>query len=188
MPKTFRFAEATWFRRPLKALVICVFVFAVLSLYPAFTQGTENDAERAIFGLTVLMGFFVSATALWVAVDDSYIELDAESVYIRFEGFFHAEFPTSDIVRVEQINPKPAWRFRFGLSTNFIDRIACSHGGQLVEIELAHAWRTRLWPRRIPVQRFWLGLPDSGAFIDELRQLVPHAFEGADPESLDVAA
>ena len=40
-------------------------------------------------------------------------------------------------VAIAPIDPRPHWRYRFGLSTNFVDRIACSHGGRLVEITLA---------------------------------------------------
>jgi hypothetical protein len=79
----------------------------------------------------------------------------------------------SDIIVVRLVNPRPAWRFRFGLSTDFEGRICCSHGGQLVEIELARRWRTRLWPRHIGVSRFWLGVTDYGAFIEALRRVAP---------------
>lgn len=161
----------------MKAVVLVVAVFTILSLYPGLSNGTESDHGRAIFGLTVLVCFAASAAALWVAVDDSYVELDGNDIYIRFEGFFHAEFPVADIVRVAPVDPRPRWRYRFGLSTNFVDRIGCSHGGSLIEIELAHPWRTRLWPRHIPVRRFWIALREQDAFVAELRRLSPHTLE-----------
>jgi hypothetical protein len=87
--------------------------------------------------------------------------------------------PVDDIIAVRAIDPRPHWRYRFGLSTNFLDRIACSHGGPLIEIELAHAWRTRLWPRHIEVRRFWLATRDHDRFVLALQRVAPHAFAPA---------
>jgi hypothetical protein len=177
MPRRFPFKTANWFRVPLKALVIAVFVFAALSLYPGLTNGATSDHERAIFGLTVLGGFVISAVVLWVAMDDSYVELDAGTLYVRFEAFFNIEIPVTNIARAHAIDPHPRWRYRFGLSTNFEDRIACSHGGQLIELELSEPAPSRLWPRHIAVRRLWLALPEHEAFLDELRRVAPHAFD-----------
>lgn len=174
----FHFADAYWFRVPLKVLVLMVTVFGLLSVYPALSEGTARDYNRAIFGLIVMLSFVATATTVAVGISDSYVELDAESLYIRFETFFSADVPVADIIAVRPIAPRPAWRFRFGLSTNFDDRICCSHGGQLVEVELARRWRTRVWPRRIGVSRFWLGVREQDAFIDELRRVAPRAFAG----------
>jgi hypothetical protein len=179
MPKRYHFADAFWFRRPLKALVIVVFVFACLSLYPALTNGTSQDHERALFGLTVLAGFVVSAVIIWVAMDDSYVELDADRLSVRFEAFFNTEIAVADIVRVAPIDPRQRWRFRFGLSTNFEDRIACSHGGRLIEIELAAPAPTRIWPRHIAVRRLWLAVREYDAFAADLRRVAPRAFDEA---------
>ena len=179
MPRRFPFKTADWFRLPLKALVIAVFVFAALSLYPGLTNGGAGDHERAIFGLTVLGGFVISAVVLWVAMDDSYVEVDAETLYVRFEAFFNLQIPIANIAGVETIDPHPHWRYRFGLSTNFEDRIACSHGGQLIELELATPVPARLWPRHIAIRRLWLAVSDHDAFFDELRRVAPDAFPAA---------
>jgi hypothetical protein len=176
MPKRFLFADAYWFRVPIKVLVLTVTVFGLVSIAPALSHGGVNDHQRAIFGLLVVMMFMATGTTVAVAISDSYVELDADSLYIHFEAFFTAEVPAADIVAVRFIDPQPRWRFRFGLSTNFEDRICCSHGGPLVEIELAHAWATRLWPRQIAVRRFWLAVRDQQALLDELRRAAPQAF------------
>ena len=182
MTKRFLFADAYWFRVPIKVLVLTVTVFGLISIAPALSHGTVNDHQRAIFGLLVVMMFMAMGTTVAVAISDSYVELDAESLYIHFEAFFSAEVPVADIVSVRFVDPMPRWRFRFGLSTNFDDRICCSHGGALVEIELAHAWATRLWPRQIAVRRFWLGVRDHPALFDELRLVAPQAFAPSEPE------
>lgn len=187
MTRRFHFADAYWFRVPLKVLVLTITVFGLVSIYPALSHGGVNDHQRAIFGLAVVMMFMAMGTTAAVAISDSFVEIDGESLYIHFEAFFSAEVPVADIVAVRPIDPRPRWRFRFGLSTDFEDRIGCSHGGPLLEIELAHAWRTRLWPRQIAVRRFWLAVREQQAFIDELRRVAPHAFASGEPE-LRVAA
>jgi hypothetical protein len=171
MQRRFRFADAFWFRVPLKALVLCVAVFAFLSLYPALTGGTRQEHERALFGLTVLGGFMIAAAAFTVAINDSHVEIDDDFLYVRFEAFFSATIPIADIVAVRAIDPRPRWRYRFGLSTNVTDRVACSHGGPMVEIELARPQMTRLWPRVLRVSRFWLAVREHDAFAAELRRL-----------------
>ena len=172
MEKRFYFADAFWFRVPLKALVLGVAVFAFLSLYPALTSGTASDHEHALFGLTVLGGFMLAATMFTVAIDDSHVEIDDEFVHVRFEAFFTVRIALSDIVGVRSVDPRPRWRYRFGLATNFEDRISCSHGGTMVEIELAHPQMTRLWPRVLPVTRFWVAVRDHEAFAGELQRAV----------------
>ncbi len=172
MPLHYRFADAFWFRVPLKVLVLTVTVFGLLSIVPALTNGTANDHQRAIFGLAVMLLFAASATTVAVAINDSAIEVDDESVYIRFEAFFHATFPVRDIVAIRYIDPKPAWRFRFGLSTNFNDRLSCSHGGRMIEIELAAPTRVHLWPRYLEITTFWLAVREHESFISALRQRV----------------
>ena len=169
METRFHFADAFWFRVPLKALVLGVAVFAFLSLYPALTGGSAQDHERALFGLTVLAGFMVSATVFTVAINDSHVEFDDEFLHVRFEAFFSATIPLADIVGVRVIDPRPRWRYRFGLATNFEDRISCSHGGTLVEIELSRPQMTRLWPRTLPVTRFWIAVREHEAFAAEMR-------------------
>ena len=86
-------------------------------------------------------------------------------------------------VAVRYVDPRPAWRYRFGLSTNFEDRIACSHGGRLVEVELARAWRTRLWPRDIGVRRFWLGVREHEEFVAALERSAGSPHEAGFPRA-----
>ena len=183
MPKQFRFADAMWFRVPLKVLVISISVFGLVSLYPALVNGASADHDRAILGLTVLLAFVVTATVFTVAINDSYVEIDREAVSVRFESFFSAQLPIRDIVRVTSIDPRPRFRYRLGLTTNFRDRISCSHGGALIEIELRRAQPMRLWPRQILVTRFWLAVREHDAFIAALRERVPDAFERARDEA-----
>lgn len=169
MPRRrFRFEDARWFRLPLRAVVITLFTFALLNLYPALTRGTPNDHERAVFGLTVLMAFTVLATVAAVAINDSYVEIEEETLFIRFEAFFNVRVPLADVLHVSFIDPKPAWRYRFGLSADR-GRVACSHGGRMVQIELARPCGVKIWPRTHSVRRFWLGLTDPEAFLAELQ-------------------
>jgi hypothetical protein len=168
MRTRFTFADAYWFRVPMKVMVLTVAVFGLVTIWPALTDGTSHEHQRAIVGLLVVLMFIAMATTFAVAIQDSYVEIADGRLYIRFEAFFNADVPLSDIVAVRYIAPRPAWRFRFGLSTNFVDRIACSHGGRLVEIELAHAWRTRIWPRHVEVRRFWLGVREHEDLVRAL--------------------
>lgn len=124
-----------------------------------------------------MLGWFVaSATVFSVAINDSYVEIAGGVVRVRFEAFFTARFPIDDIARVQVVDPHPRWRYRWGLSTNFADRIACSHGGPMVSITLARPQRTRLWPRHLPVTHFWLAVRQHDAFLATLERLAPSAF------------
>lgn len=183
--RRFDFATAFWFRVPLKVLVLSVMVFAFLSLVPAVVDGSPDDARRAIFGFTVVAMFAAVASTFAVAINDSFVEVDAHSVYVRFEAFFTMEFPIRDIERVAFIEPHPRWRYRFGLSTNMTDRISCSHGGRFIEITLARPWRTRLWPRDINVRRVWLAVPDADGLFDALTRA---ASRPVDPPAVPKAA
>jgi hypothetical protein len=176
VPARFYFADAYWFRVPLKVLVLAVTVFGLVSIWPALTNGSGADNQRAIFALLVVLLFMGAGITVAVAISDSYVELDADALFIRFEAFFSAEFAVADIVAVRAIDPRPSWRYRFGLSTDFVERICCSHGGQLLEIELAHPWPTRLWPRHIQVRRFWLAVRDHDRFVLALQRVTPGAF------------
>jgi hypothetical protein len=173
VPARFSFADAYWFRVPLKVLVLTVTVFGLVSIWPALSGAPDANS---IFALLIVLLFMGAGVTVAVAISDSYIELDAESLFIRFEAFFSAEFAVADIVAVRPIDPRPSWRYRFGLSTNFVDRISCSHGGPLVEIELARAWQTRVWPRNLHVRRFWLAPREYDRFILALHELAPQAF------------
>lgn len=179
MEKRFHFADAFWFRVPLKVLVLSVAAFAFLSLYPALSGGTAGEHERALFGLTVLGGFIVAATVFAVAINDSHAAIDTQYLHVRFEAFFRASIPLADIVEIRRIDPRPPWRYRFGLATNFTDRISCSHGGTFVEIELAHPQMTRLWPRVLPVTRFWIAVREHDEFLATLRAAAPRVANAA---------
>ncbi len=184
MEKRFHFADAYWFRVPLKILVLGVAVFAFLSLYPALTSGTTHDHEHALFGLTVLGGFMVAATVFTVAISDSQVVIADEHLVVRFEAFFSARIPLADVAAARIVDPHPRWRYRFGLATNFTDRISCSHGGRFVEIELARPLMTQLWPRILPVTRFWIAVQEHEEFLDTLRMIAARNEQA----SLDAAA
>jgi len=177
MTTRFHFADAFWFRVPLKTIVVALSVFAILSLYPALGNGSSQDQQKAIFGFTVLAAFIVMASIFAVAVNDSHVTIEDDALHIHFEAFFDTRFPLAYIVRVSEIDPSPGWRYRFGLSTTFEDRIACSHGGRMVEIELERPCITHLWPRRIAVRRYWLAVVEPDEFLATLRERAPHAFE-----------
>jgi hypothetical protein len=183
----FPFADAYWFRVPLKVLVITVTVFGLVSLWPALTNGTPDDNRRAIFALLVVLFFMGAGITVAVAISDSYVDLDADVLFVRFEAFFSAEVAVADIIAVRAIDPRPRWRYRFGLSTDFVERICCSHGGPLIEIQLAHPWPTRVWPRRLDVRRFWLAVGDHDRFVIALQQVAPHAFPSTRDSELTAA-
>ena len=153
----------------MKVVVISVTAFGLVTIVPALTEGTPGDRQRALVALAAVMMFVAIATTFAVAIGDSYIDVDDRSLFFRFEAFFSAELPLADIVAVREIDPRPRWRFRFGLSTDFRERICCSHGGRIVEVELRRARPTRLWPRRIGVRRFWLAVAEHDEFIAALR-------------------
>lgn len=169
MTKRFQFHDAFWFRVPLKTVVVGLCVFGILTLWPALWRNDAHDQARAAFGFVVLGSFAMLASIFTVAVNDGQAEIDGDELVIRFEAFFNARVPLTDIVGVRPVNPRPHWRYRFGLSTNFEDRISCSHGGSLVEVELARPCVTKLWPRHIAVRRFWLGVREPETFVANLR-------------------
>ncbi len=167
--RRFHFADAFWFRVPAKIVVITVMAFALVTIWPALTEGTPDERQRALFGFATVIFFVAVATTFAVAINDSYVEVDDRMLLVRFEAFFTAEVPLADIVAVREIDPRPRWRFRFGLSTDFRERVCCSHGGRLIEVELRNAWRTRIWPRQIAVRRFWFAIREHHAFLEALR-------------------
>jgi hypothetical protein len=175
MTRRFHFADAFWFRVPLKTVVVALCVFGILTLWPALWRGEAHDQARAIFGFAVLGSFAAMASMFTVAVNDCWADIEDVALRIRFEAFFNVSVPLADIVSVRAIDPPRQWRYRFGLSTNFEDRISCSHGGPLVEIELARPCATKLLPRRIPVRRFWLGVRERDAFVLALRAAAERA-------------
>ena len=185
--RAFHFADAFWFRVPVKVVVITITAFALVTIWPALIEGTSDERGRAIFALA-LVGFFVAvATTFAVAINESYIELDEVSLFVRFEAFFSATIPLTDITAVREIDPRPRWRFRFGLSTDFHERICCSHGGRLVEVELQRAWETRIWPRTIAVRRFWFAVKEYDGFLRDLQDRVAAARAGS-PDEMRAAA
>ncbi|MBI5289517.1 MAG: hypothetical protein HY873_11160 [Chloroflexi bacterium] len=164
MPRRFEFRNAYWFRAPLRLIVVAVTVFALMSLYPALSDAANPDHGRAILGIGVLGAFILLAAFFMVAMNDGCVEIGDEYVTVQFESFFEVQVPLRDIVSVTIVEPRPRFRYLWGLSTNFRDRVACSHGGQLVQLELGHPCRTRLWPRTLYVTRFWLGVRDPRGF------------------------
>ncbi len=178
MTERYHFSDAIWFRAPLKTLIVALTAFAIFTLYPAL-GGTASDIERALFGFAVLAFFVVLASVFAVTVDDSYADLDGDELRIRFESFFNATIPVADIVRMAPIDPRPHWRYGIGLSTNFRERVCCSHGGRLIEIELAKPVPVKLWPRKLEIQRFWLGVREYEAFLVHMRRLAPDVVQVA---------
>jgi hypothetical protein len=149
-------------------VVLGVTVFTLISLEPALVDRGSPDHLRALFGIAVL-GFFMLGTVVYmVSLGDSYVEINGGTVTVRFEAFFHVEFPIMDVVHVTTIDPKPHWRYRWGLATNFHNRVSCSHGGQLVELELARPCVVKLWPRTLQVTHFWLATKDYRRLIAAL--------------------
>ncbi len=175
MVRRFNFTDATWFSTPLKILMVATSVFAMLALYPAFGQGTASDQHRAIFGLAIMLGFVAIGCVVSVAMRDGCVTLTGDAVLVRFEAFFSMRIPLSNIVSVSKLDEQPRWRYRFGLSTNFRDRIVCSHGGQLVELELADVMQAKVGFRTIGLRRLWLAVEDDGAFLEALRARIGEA-------------
>lgn len=177
MSTRFTFADAFWFRLPLRALMVATSAFALVMLYPALSEGTAQEAERALFGLAIVIWFVVTGAVFAAAINDGYVEIEGETLSVRFESFFRARFPLADIVAVREVDPRPRWRYRFGLSTNFTDRVSCSHGGRFVEVELARPHRVRLWPRDVDVRRLWLAVREHDRLLAELQALTAHRRE-----------
>jgi hypothetical protein len=167
MPARFEFADPVWFRVPLKALVLAVTVFGFVSLYPAFGAG---EWERAAFGLAVVLAFAAVAAVFAVAIADSYVVADDHALEVRFEALFHLTVAVANVATVRYVERQPRWRYRWGLSTNMRDRIVCSHGGPLVEIEFEAPVAVRVGPRTLRVTRLWLGVLEGDAFIARMRR------------------
>lgn len=175
--RRFHFADALWFRIPLKLLVIGLTVFALFCLYPALGDQSVVNHARLAFAFATMACFIAMASIFMVAINESHVDLSGHCIDVTFESFFHARIPLADIVSVEMIDPRPRWRYRFGLSTNFRDRVTCSHGGKLIEIVLSEPQETHLWPRQLAVSRFWLAVCEPDEFIDALRIAAPQAFD-----------
>jgi hypothetical protein len=175
--QSFHFADAYWFRLPLRTVVIGLAVFALMWLYPAFDAKSIADQGRFAFALGTLVWFIGIASIFIVSMNDSHIEISDGAVEVTFESFFHVRIPLDAIASVELIDPPRRWRYRFGLSTNREDRISCSHGGPLIEMVLAQPLPTKMWPRQIAVRRFWLGVREHDAFLAALRGGLPRAAE-----------
>lgn len=170
MRSRFDFADAWWFSGPLRALTIAVIVFTLLSLTPALTDGSNPDHVRALLGIGVLAAFVVGAALFVVSVSDSYIEIAPDTIEVRFESFFNVRIPVEDIADVRLLDPQPRFRFRWGLATNFRDRISCSHGGRLIALTMSEPVTVRLWPRTLLVTRFWLAVPDDQALLAAIQR------------------
>lgn len=177
MTRRFDFADAWWFRVPLRFVVLAVTVFTLISLEPALLDRASPDHLRALFGIGMLAFFMLGAVVFMVSLDDSYVQIEEGVVTVRFESFFHVDFLASDVISVAPVDPHPRWRYRWGLATNFHDRVSCSHGGQLVEVQLEHPCVVRLWPRTLHVTRFWLAARDYRALMAALE---PGSFRSLD--------
>jgi hypothetical protein len=154
----------------MKALLLVVAVFGLLACEPALSSGFAQDRERAIFSLAFMLLFVAAGVTFSVAINDSYVELLDDRLQVRFEAFFHLEIPLEDIVSVQRIDPASAWRFRFGLSTDWAGRVCCSHGGPLLELQLHRAAKVRLWPRTVRIERLWLGVQEQEALINAIQR------------------
>ena len=170
MTTHFEFADAWWFRGPLRLVTLAVMVFSLLSLYPALLDRANPDHYRAIWGIVVLSVFVFGAVAFITSINDSYVDIEDGVVTLRFESFFGTRFSVDQISSVTVINPKPRWRYRWGLATNWRDRISCSHGGQMVEIELSQPHEIKLWPRTMHISRFWLAPRDHVVFVAAIEE------------------
>jgi hypothetical protein len=166
--RRFEFAEAWWFSRPLRALTIGVIVLTLLSLTPALTDGSNPDHVRAILGIGVLSLFVAGAASFVVSVGDSHVEIHDDTIDVRFESFFRVRIPVAQVGAVRVRPTQSRWRLRWGLATNFRDRISCSHGGTMVEIEMAEPLEVRLWPRTLQVRRFWVAVKDHDGLVSVL--------------------
>lgn len=169
MPQRFRFASVRWFRLPLKVVLIATAVFALMSIMPSLTDGTGPEQRRALIGLLAVIGFVSLGAALSAGLADSIIEIDDAALAVRFESFMHITVPLAAIAAVRAVDPQPRWRYRFGLSTDWRERISCSHGASMVELELSEPVNVKLWPRAVAMHRLWLGVEERDAFIDALQ-------------------
>jgi hypothetical protein len=166
--RTFSFASARWFRLPMKVIVIAVAVFALASVWPALTGDVAAEQRKALAGLAVVAAFVTIGVTFSALIDDGGIELTGDLLQVRFESFVRIDVPVASIVAVRAIDPRPRWRYRFGLATDWQERLSCSHGGKMVEIELADAIPLKLWPRTVHIRRLWLGVREHSAFIDAI--------------------
>lgn len=177
--RRFHFASARWFRLPMKTIVIAVAVFALLSVYPSLTGGVPAEQRRALAGMLVLFAFVALGVTFTALIDDGNIELGADTLHVRFESFVRIEVPLASIIAVRTIDPRPGWRYRFGLATDWKKRLSCSHGGQLVELELAQPQRIQLWPRAVQVRLLWLGVREHGEFIAAIERELAQSVQRA---------
>lgn len=164
----FEFHNAWWFRRPLRIVTVLVSAFALVALHRALLDAGDPDHNRAFAGLAVIVAFLLLSVWFSASINDGLVEIADGRLHVRFESYFNANFPVGDIAAVRRIDPKPKWRYSMGLSTDWTERISCSHGGDMVEIEFAHPHELRIWPRTIWVRRLWLAVMDADAFIAAL--------------------
>jgi hypothetical protein len=152
----------------MRVLVVAVAAFALVSVYPTLIGDVPGHRLNALFGMAFVLCFVVLGTVFAALIDESAVDLDDEALSIQFESFFHLVVPLNDIAAIRAIDPQPRWRYRLGLSTDWQERISCSHGGHFVEIELNARVSVRLWPRAVRVKRLWLGLVERDAFITDI--------------------
>jgi hypothetical protein len=161
----FAFRDPWWFRRPLRLLTVTIAALSLAAIHPPPTDGASPDHLRTLVGLGLIIGFLVMSAWFSVSVGEGRIEVADGQVFVDFESYFHLAFPVAGVAGARRIEPRPKWRYSMGLSTDWRDRICCSHGGQLVEIEFAEARELQIWPRRIALRRLWVGVTDPDALI-----------------------
>lgn len=184
----FEFHNAWWFRRPLRIVTVLVSAFALVALHRALLDASDPDHNRAFAGLAVIVAFLLLSVWFSASINDGLVEIADGRLHVRFESYFNANFPLGDIAAVRRIDPQPKWRYSMGLSTDWKERISCSHGGDMVEIEFAHPHELRIWPRTIWVRRLWLAVTDADAFIAALSPSQSAQTRAAEAARLPLAA
>jgi hypothetical protein len=178
MIEMFEFRDAWWFRGPVRLVTMAVIVAALLSLHPALLDAEHPDHVRSLGGLVVLCVFVLASAFLLAGVNDSVVEVGPDHLEVRFESFFKLRLPLTSVQSARMVD-LPRWRYRWGLATNFRDRISCSHGGPMIEIELRTPRPLRIWPRTVQLTRLWLAVRDPDRFLAVLHRDIAHHDETA---------
>lgn len=169
----FEFHDAWWFRRPLRVVTVLVTAFALVALHRALLDAGDPDHYRAFSGLGVIGAFVLMSVWFSASINDGFVEIADGRLHVQFESYFNTNFPLGDIIAVRPVWPEPRWRYSMGLSTDWRERISCSHGGEMIEIEFGHSHELRIWPRTIHVRRLWLAVTDAHGLVSALSQTLP---------------
>jgi len=100
----------------------------------------------------------------------SFVELEGDSLHIRFGFFFDERFPVSKISSVERTE----WPIIGGLGwrTNFIDTVALVGSySNVVRLRLSPAVPVRMITR-MNVESLYVSVEDPDAFVAELRRKI----------------